>query len=174
MWIMEWFYGPTALGEGVDTVRVWHARVDTVRDLVEIAKDNHRGNDLEILLWESCLAFWLVCTEEYDEALYYIEECQEIAKYHLGPTDALSRDLAALKNCIYVQLEMKSQNPDLAYLESLKQELIEAEKSLMRTHPACPMHRMVVEHILTIVESDELYNPLQADRYRSRLKYINE
>ncbi len=174
MWVMEWFYGPTVLGDGVDTLRMWFSRVDTIRNLVEIAKDNHRGNDLEILLWESCLAFWLVRTGEYDEALCCIEDCQDIAKYHLGPTDTLNRDLAALKNCIYVQLEWQSQNPDLDYLESLKQKLVEAEESMMRTHPAAPIQRIVVVHILTIVENEQMYNPLLSDFYRARLAYIDE
>ncbi len=60
IWLVEWLFGPTVLGDGPERFELWEMREDVIRDLLQKAKASGGDHVFHTLLWESTLGFWLI------------------------------------------------------------------------------------------------------------------
>ncbi|MEE8155511.1 MAG: serine/threonine-protein kinase [Phycisphaerales bacterium] len=168
LWSMEWFYGPTVLGEGPDRLELWRLRVDIIRKLVMDARAAGRVHTLDILLWESTLGFWLIKIGEYREAEPLLSQNYANWKAILAPEDPWLAHLESIQaSAVVIRLSDERQPSDNVPNEN--RELLAAKATLERVNqileedaPRSPIHILVLDH-LRILYGPELLD--QPDRY---------
>ena len=173
IWLLEWVYGQTVLGEGPDRLELWRQRVDIIRDLVQQRRIEGGEPDLETLLWESALGFWLIKIGEYREAEPLLSQNYANWKAILAPDDPWLAHLQAIQaSAVVIRLTDEQQQFDSVPNEN--RELLAAEATLERVDqmleehaPGSPIHILVLDH-LRILYGPELLD--QPDRYGDIVK----
>lgn len=180
IWSVEWFYGPTVLGEGPGRLELWRQRVGIVRKLVMDARAVGRAHTLDTLLWESALGFWLMKIGEYRETEPLLSQNYANWKAILGPDDPWLAHLQAIQaSAVVIRLTDEQQLSGSAPNEN--RELLTAKATLERVDqmlkkdaPGSPIHILVLDHLL-ILYGPELLD--QLDRHAEiaeRREALNE
>lgn len=180
IWSLEWFYGPTVLGEGPDRLELWRLRVDVVRKLVMDARATGRAQTLDTLLWESALGFWLIKIGEYREAEPLLSQNYANWKAILAPDDPWLGHLQAIRaSAVIIRLTDEQQPSDNVPNEN--QELLEAEATLERVDqmlkedaPGSPIHILVLDHLRTLYGPELLDQPDRHAEIAERREALNE
>lgn len=68
LWAIDWMVGGGLFEHPEIQEFVWENRVQTVRELIDERRDRSGPEAVELLLWESALAFWLAMEGEYEES----------------------------------------------------------------------------------------------------------
>jgi hypothetical protein len=106
MTILETMFGP-ALDEaaGID---IWTPRLGAVRDLLARAKATGREAELEPLMWETVMGYWLLRTDQPEEAREVLTANRERwASSH--PGDAWMRNIDAMLACAQARIALQTQ-----------------------------------------------------------------
>ncbi|MCH8315397.1 MAG: serine/threonine protein kinase [Planctomycetes bacterium] len=180
IWSMEWFYGPTVLGEGPDRLELWRLRIDVVRKLVMDARATGREHTLDTLLWESALGFWLIKIGEYHEAEPLLSQNYANWKAILAPEDPWLAHLQAIQaSAVVIRLTDGQQPSD--NVPNDNQELLAAEATLERVDqmleeyaPGSPIHILVLDHLLTLYGPELLDQPDRHAEIAERREALNE
>jgi hypothetical protein len=95
--VNEAVFGPVVLGMSEQNGLMWRDRIDTVRYLIVKAGAEGRSEDLETLVWQSLLGYWLVRAERYPAAVEALDEAIAAWTPRLAATDRFLSDLRALR-----------------------------------------------------------------------------
>jgi serine/threonine protein kinase len=169
VWALEYIYGPEVLGLTAEREQLWKARIVNLRHLVASARAEGRGDELETLLWESALAFWLVNAKDHEEAEPLLE--QNILKWNrrLMPGDRWLNDLKAMRTAASVNRlaafgrERQLSADELAEAARCDTALREACGKIPSDHLGTPIHYLIL-NALSDLCAEELLN--QPDRRR--------
>ncbi|MCC6427822.1 MAG: serine/threonine protein kinase [Phycisphaerales bacterium] len=110
--IMESMLGAHLMGPGNDNQVLWPDRIDVARDIIRESRSAGRGGDLDTLLWESMLGFWLLKDSKFAEATDVLHA--NIASWEslLQPQDRFLESLRGLEcAAIYADLRRKPGTP---------------------------------------------------------------
>ena len=177
IWIVEWLYGPTVLGDGAERFELWDMRVDVIRNHVRAANAAGRGYEFQTLLWESALGFWLTENGDHQEAAPLLQE--NVAKWSalVEPGDPWLDHLKAMIACTTV---LRALEPGPAPTE-IRQDLVaieptldEAERQLNATAPGSPLHRLVLRHMRQLYESGLIDRPRRLQEVKETLRTMTE
>ncbi len=180
IWSLEWFYGPTVLGEGPDRLELWRLRVDVVRKLVMDARATGRAHTLDTLLWESALGFWLIKIGEYREAEPLLSQNYTNWKAILAPDDPWLAHLQAIQaSAVVIRLtdeqqpsdDVPNENPELL---AAKATLEQVDQMLKEDAPGSPIHNLVLDHLKILYAPDLLNQPEEFDKIDRHLKELRE
>jgi hypothetical protein len=153
IWVLEYFFGPTLLNRADATADVWNKRIHTIRWLVKDARDHGRGDDMETLLWESALAFWLVCDGDYAESEPLLAANRERWSQRLAPVDEWLSQLQVLSACAVVNRQMAQTTAkdaatlDPAELDAAIAALNQADVQLTTDRAGTPIHMLVLDSL---------------------------
>lgn len=102
IWLLEYVFGPRVLNVEQAQSQLWQNRIKIIRGVVNEARRQGRGNQMETLLWEGALGFWLVSDGDYTEAEPLLTE--NIAKWsvRLDANDEWLTTLRAMAACAAV------------------------------------------------------------------------
>jgi len=173
IWVGEWLFGPETLGEEVDRFELWRIREATIRDLLARAEAAGRGDDVEMLMWETSLCFWLVKEGEY------VESEELIARNHgqwealLESDDAWLDWVKALEACARVNraVALGGEGVDLvATADALER----SEAMLREQAPESSLHRLVLERLVTVYGAGLLDRPQRRGEVSARLESYRE
>ncbi|MHC4947924.1 MAG: serine/threonine-protein kinase [Planctomycetota bacterium] len=160
IWLMEWLFGPTVLSKGDHSTELWPQRIDLVRDLVTRHRAVGRGDDLQTLLWQSALGFWLVCNGEGAEAIEVLTDVDSRWQRLLPEDDPWRYDVRTMRLCATVVTLVAPPTPDTpdapgrpGDLRAIGDRLDEAAAALAAREPASPLHQLVLRTL------DRLYGP---------------
>ena len=164
IWMEEWMFGPTVLGDGPERFELWDLRTKVVHDLVDRAWKAGRGGDLHTLLWESALGFWLIHAGHDTEAQSLLADNLRGWEARLDPGDPWLVHLGGTQACATVArfagCDLDTPPPPVtpADLEAAATKLEGAERSLSALEWGTPLHHLMLVHMAM------LYRPQLLDR----------
>jgi predicted Ser/Thr protein kinase len=153
IWALEHYFGPTVLDLRDPSAAIWGKRIDVIRWLVQDAHKNGRGDQMETLLWESALAFWLVCDGDHQQAEPLIEQNQRKWSARLDANDDWLAQLRALSQCAIVNRHAAlaglpgASLPDRSELERAAADLHAIDERLSIDRAGTPMHMQVIDSL---------------------------
>jgi hypothetical protein len=180
IWLSEWLFGPTVLGDGPELFDLWSLRLDVVRDL--LAKARARGTEdyLEAMQWESALAFWLL-NDWYDsEAEPLVADNYARWEAVLDPQDPWLVYLRAMHACArvgrYAGCDLDGGPPSASpqELADVTTTLEQAEGLLRTHHFGTPLHHLVLVHQEMLYGSDLLDRPWRLAEVKKTLAIVTE
>ena len=180
IWIVEWLFGPTVLGDGPERFELWEVRVDVVRDLLQKAKASGGDHVFHTLLWESALGFWLIKDGDYREAEPLVAENYTKWQALLEPDDPWLVHLQAMRACAVVNRladeRDDSEPPRGSPRESLSiaSTLEQAERMLNADAPGSPLHLLVLGRMRQLYEPDLLDRPQRMKEVEERRRALSE
>jgi hypothetical protein len=124
MTIIETMAGPALSAEGIGP-ELWASRVDVIRSLVEAAKAAGRENDLEPMLWEPVLGYWLVRAGKLDEAQARLESSRAKWAARTAEGDPWLAGIDAMLACISAKRAVTAGSPDSMRVASGRMESID-------------------------------------------------
>ena len=167
IWLLEWLFGPTVLGDGPERFELWRLRINVVRDLVNNAQADGQHNTFHALLWESALGFWLL-DDDYREAETVLDDNYRKWQALLDPQDPWLDHLRAMRACATVTRLAHSDHAggqlidDRPALEELAATLQRAADMLDADAPGSALHRVILDR------QQVLYGPGLLDRPEQR------
>jgi hypothetical protein len=176
MWVAEWLFGPTVLGEGPDRFELWEVRIDVVRDLVEEARAAGGPGYFYTLVWESALAFWLIKSGEPREAETLLAENHARWQAVLDPDDPWLAHLEVMRACAAV-VGLPDSVPlgeARAGSAGIAATLERAKGQLDGESPGSPLHRLVLESLLRLYGPGLLDRPELAEQVAQALQELSE
>ncbi|MHC4415541.1 MAG: serine/threonine-protein kinase [Planctomycetota bacterium] len=178
IWLAEWLFGPTVLGEGPQRFELWEIRKQVVRDLVEEAKAAGRDHDFQTLQWESALGFWLVNDGEYREAEALLAENYAKWQAILDPDDPWLVHIQAMRACVGVSRasdqDAKPPRPSPQDLSRIAFALEQAQQMLSADAPGSPLHHLVLGRMERLYEPDLLDRPLRLSEVSEHIRALTE
>lgn len=178
IWALEYAFGPTVLGVPDAQSKLWLIRTDKLRSLIERAHEDGRGDELETLLWESALGFWLVCDRNYTEVEPLLEENLRKWTLRLAPGDDWMVNVKAMRDCAALNRIAALQPTAPATIDQLREletTLIADNEAVARQHQGTPMHFLVLRSLADLYAPMLLNQPQrQDDLMRERQILIDE
>ena len=95
--VIEAMLGPVVLGIDDEHHSVWQDRIDSVRYLIADADRSGRRGDLEPMMWQALLGYWLIRANRYSSALHEIDVALEVLSARLSASDRFLADLRVLR-----------------------------------------------------------------------------
>ncbi|MCH8153034.1 MAG: serine/threonine protein kinase [Planctomycetes bacterium] len=180
IWLAEWLYGPTVLGDGPGRFDLWEMRVDVVRNLLEKAKASGGDHVFHTLLWESTLGFWLIKDKDYREAEPLMAENYAKWQALLDREDPWLVHLEAMRTCAVVN-RLADERDDSESPHGRPQELFpiastleQADQMLSADIPGSPLHLLVLSRMRRLYEPDLLDRPQRMREVEERLQTLSE
>ena len=170
IWALEYLYGPKALAWPDQSRDLWKDRVANIRVLVQTAHAEGRADDIETLLWESALAFWLVSGNDYSEAEPLLASNIERWSPRLAPNDRWLVDLRTMQLCAKVNRYAALRNqggvdsPENAELRRLHDELLAVCQQTPENRRGEPMHLLIIHRMMDLCSPSMLND---AERMKS-------
>jgi predicted Ser/Thr protein kinase len=153
IWLMEWLFGPTLLGEGPDRLLLWMDRIEVIRNRLATMRAAGLEGTWEYAMWETALGFWLVEQALYDEARPLLDASAGRWRRLLAVEDPMLEHIRTLEACATIgQLAAAgaappgsgSQTADRpGLLRATTDHLVEVEAALADDVPNSPLHRLV-------------------------------
>ncbi len=165
VWVAEWLFGPTVLGEGVERQKLWEVRTKVVRDFLAEAEANGKADGFRSTMWESALCFWLIREGDHTEGLPMVTRNLEKWEAFLDPEDDWVLTIQAMQACAFVN---RLTDPDAGDLDEkirpadtneTARILEEADRVLNDIAPGSPMHRLVLDRMRLLYGPDLLNRP---------------
>ncbi|UCD74919.1 MAG: serine/threonine protein kinase [Phycisphaerales bacterium] len=179
IWLSEWLYGPTVLGQGRDRFTLWDIRVDVVRQILKDARESGRDRDLETLLWEGTLGLWLIRQGQCEEAEKLLaKNLATLGEVLKSPDDPWLEDVRAMRTCATLRrlaLADLSSKPSTEFLPQLTEAesiLKQTEQRLNERHPGSPLHHLILEHLQLLWGPGMLDQPQRRDEVSRRLESL--
>lgn len=180
MWVTEWLYGPKVLGDGSDLGNVWKVRLKIVRRILENARASGHGEDLETLLWENGLAFWLLKLGECEEAETLLADNVRALDKKINPSDdPWLEDVRAMQTCAALcrLIETESGSPPredrLDRLTEMESIIRLSEQRLNRRFPGSGLHKLMLEHLILLYRPSQLDRPERLQEVEQRLAALD-
>jgi hypothetical protein len=179
IWLAEWLYGPTLLGEGPGLMELWELRKDVVRDYIARADARGADDDLQTLLWESALVFWLLKDGAFAEADALLVENRAAWEAKLSPTDEWLDHLRGLQACADVQRRLDGDTAPAGGradidLRAVADTLARIDDDLSGHAPGSPLHFLVLEHRRRLAGPKLLDNKALVKSIEERQKMLRE
>ncbi|MHC4992087.1 MAG: serine/threonine-protein kinase [Planctomycetota bacterium] len=169
MWLFEWMFAPTLMQQRIDWNDVWRMRIDTIRAQVESARATGRGNDLETLMWESALVFWLVDGGDWREAQPLLARNVQAWAAVLPDDDRWRERLDTLRVCAEVNRYEQERTGNADAWRDAATRLEAARPQLAAGDRRAPIHRLVLERLATLYGSRMLDDTERLAEVRKRL-----
>jgi hypothetical protein len=179
IWLSEWLFGPTVLGDGPERFELWRIRTDVVRDLLAKARAAGDENSFHALLWESALGFWLL-DDDYREAETVLDDNYRKWQALLDPQDPWLDHLRAMRACATVtRLAHSDQasgqlSDDRPALEELAATLERAAGLLDADAPGSALHRVILDRQQVLYGPGLLDRPAQRKAAEDHLNELSE
>lgn len=150
MTVIETIVGPALAGEA-DVPDMWRSRINRIRDLLASAKAQGRENELEPMLWETVLGYWLVRSGKVDEAEPMLQSNRERWARRVDPGDPWLREIDAILGCASARRAMNSRDHEKMSRAAA------ALESIMAAGPGWKDGKLV-RHLVALTQAD-LYAP---------------
>jgi predicted Ser/Thr protein kinase len=179
IWLLEWVYDPSQLGNPSDRLELWRKRIETVRDNLAKARAAGGENSFHALLWESALGFWLI-DEDCLEAEMVLDENYRKWQAKLDPQDPWLAHLRAMRACAIVTrlartgVTGRDATTEMPDLEELALDLEVTEQMLNADHFGTALQRLILDRMLVLYGPDLLDWPDQRKAAADRLRIIEE
>jgi hypothetical protein len=152
IWLLEWVYGPTVLRRGVDWTELWRLRRDVIASLVQRRRAEGLHDDVQTLIWEGALGFWLITAGRCGEADAVLERNLALWRARLAsPDDPLLADLELMRVCAAVgrtaTAPAEAAPGDLIQIEARLQE---ARRRFERDSPEAPLRHLVLRSLVML------------------------
>lgn len=171
IWIMEWLFEPTVLGDGPERFELWDLRIQLVRDLLKEAQSDGSSDTFTVMLWESALGYWLIRDELFTEAEQILDG--NVRKWNaiLNPDDPWLIHIQVMYSCAVVgriaeqgyNADTQSENTEL--LRTTEIALETGEQVLQESQYGSPLHRLILDFL------DKLYSPKLLDNDANRQEF---
>jgi len=179
IWLSEWLFGPTVLGDGPERFELWRIRTDVVRDLLTKARAAGEENSFHALLWESALGFWLL-DDDYREAETVLDDNYRKWQALLDPQDPWLDHLRAMRACATVTRLAHTDHAggqlidDRPALEELAAILQRAADMLDADAPGSALHRVILDRQQVLYGPGLLDRPEQRKAAEDRMSELSE
>jgi hypothetical protein len=180
IWLSEWLFGPTVLGDGPERFELWNLRLDAVRDLLAKANAAGRADDFRAMLWESALGFWLINEWYYSEAEPLVADNYARWDAVLDPQDPWLAYLGAMHACALVGrfagCDLDGEAPPASPQDLLDAAatLEQAEGMLGADQWGTPLHHLVLVHLEMLYAPDLLDRPKRLAEVKETLRLVTE
>jgi predicted Ser/Thr protein kinase len=184
IFILEWMFGPTVLGEGPDRLVLWVDRLDVIRNRLAAMRASDSEGTWEYAMWEMALSFWLLEQRKYPEAAPLVEANALRWERLLAVSDPMLDHVKSLQACDAIGLRLMAvrrdpaaaEDPGLAdaaiptdaALRAAVDQLVNAELALAADAPDSPLHRLVRRHLNEAFGPALLDDPARAAAYARR------
>ncbi|MCZ6835324.1 MAG: serine/threonine-protein kinase [Planctomycetota bacterium] len=168
LWLAEWMYGPEFLREGPDRFVFWNTRIERIRVLLEIAKNDPKVSLLRINIWQTSLAFWLVQVGDWKEAEPLIQQNYEGWSLMLDDEDPWLDRLKLIALCAAANrlTDSKATNRDLHEYRSVLEELSRYTLGFEDYDTGMPLHALTLDQLVKMYAIDEIGDPVRAEELR--------
>lgn len=179
IWLSEWLFGPTVLGDGPERFEIWRMRIDTVRDKLEKARAAGGEDSFHTLLWESALGFWLL-EEDCREAETILDANYRKWQAILDPDDPWLNHLLAMLACATISRlsepggAAEETAREAADLEQLADLLDRAEAQLDADASGSALHRVILDRQRVLYGPGLLDRPEKMQDAAQRLEKIRQ
>jgi serine/threonine protein kinase len=177
IWIFEYIYGPAVYGMPDVQSELWKSRIAQTRNLVHITRAAGREDDMETLLWESALGFWLVCDKDYLEAEPLLDQNLQKWRQKIKPDDNWIANLEAIRLCAaanrYVALAAATP-VDRTQIEPLETALAAAGERVAQRHEGTPIHFLVLDSRASLWGPNLLNDPVRHDQMKRDLQVLKD
>jgi hypothetical protein len=171
---LEWVTGQKVLGTSETRSTLWQDRLDIVSGIVERADAEGRAGDVEVLTWQSALAFWLVNDGRFEEAAPVLAD--NIARWSAvaGPEDGWLVKMKAISAAADVQrLAAAGSPPDKTAgspIRLAEAALLDADRLFKGQSAGTPIHALVLRTLVTLYGNELLNSPKDHRKFERRLK----
>lgn len=174
---VEYLYGPRVFGVADIVADTWRKRVEFARAQLNLLEAQGHAEHLDGLMWQSVLAFWLVCEGRAEEARELLVENQVRWRKVLAHDDPWLRDLKVIADCAemsyHIQASEEGSNAeDLAILESVRQSLDDSGKRLETDAKGSPIHVLVLRTMSQFYQSSLGHEPQRALEIDEQVKLL--
>ena len=173
VWLLDWLYGPTALGEGPDKMQIWNRRLGAIRGLLVEAKAKEPSPGIQTLTWQFALAFWLVCDGDYLESEPLLRE--NIAGWNailVNHDDFMLKDVTTLTACAAVN-RYRDAGGSPTEMSATFEKLGEAAADLQDREPGTPLHRLVLKSAVALSDPALLDDAAAHDAFSRELEGLD-
>ena len=175
IWVFEYFFGPKLFGIAEAEFVLWKTRIEQVRQLREIAIAKGGPEQLETLMWESALAFFLVCDGDYLEAEPMLRQNIAAWERKLSSDDSWLVNMRTIQLCARVNRHAALAQPDHAELLALEQQLNDAAEDVGARLAGTPIHFQVMKSLASLYGPKLLDDPQRHQSISDDLtRLINE
>jgi hypothetical protein len=152
IWLLEYVFGPRVLNVEQAEALLWKNRIKVIRGVVDEARRAGRGEQMETLLWEGALAFWLVSDGDFVEAEPLLQRNIAGWSSRLDADDEWLATLqamaacAAVNRCVAEARDRVGKRPADAdsELRSIQAALDQYSDHLDDGHTGTPVHLLVL------------------------------
>ncbi len=170
IWLGEWLFGPTVLGDGPERFELWDLRIEVVGD--ELTKTRARGErTLQTLTWESALGYWLLNAGRYEDAKPLLTGNAANWRAILDPQDPWILHMQAMLACAVVGLATE---PEASDLQAAASTLAQEEQLLQQYEWGTPLHHLVLVHLRKVYGPSLLDRPQELADVEARLQEVNK
>lgn len=162
VWALEYIYGPTVMNWPEQSRELWKDRVGIIRTLVQTAHAENRGDELETLLWETALGFWLVSGKDYQEAEPLLDATLQRWSQQISPDDPWLSDVRTMRICAQVNRYAawrragSSDAPSDEELRRVQGELLAACELIPANRRGTPLHLLLINTMIDLCAPDML------------------
>jgi hypothetical protein len=171
IWAMEYVFGPKVLALPDQQAALWKTRIENIRTLVKSAELEGHGNDLETMIWESALGFWLVNAKDFNESEAVLRSNIEKWSRILSPDDPWLSDLHMLLKCAEVNrmLAQAKQKETVAAadLSRMEAELLDECRRFPKSRYGTPLHFTLITSMMDLYGPELLNHPQRYQQLRA-------
>jgi hypothetical protein len=166
MTVLETMFGPAL--EDAGGPDIWTPRIGAARDLLARAKAAGRENELEPMMWETVLAYWLLRADQPEDAREVLLVSQARWRERFNPGEAWMRDLDAMLACSNAKLALQN-HADLAAAAA---ELEALQLNSDHWHVGRTIQRMVLATQIDLYGQEALNLPSKGKAAAKKLKAL--
>lgn len=176
LWLAEWLYGLKILGDELNRFQVWDKRIETVRNHIAIIEAKERPSPVEINIWRTSLAFWLIKRGDWREAEPEMEKVMAGWGSMLEPDDPWMDDMRILAASAAANRLVDPEAPpaDAQERTDVQRSLNAAFEVLDARRPGIPLHMLTIEQLIKLHESGPLEDVAKVNRLRGRIREVRE
>lgn len=178
LWMIEWVIGPRMLASGTRWAKLWDLREETIQAFLENARRESEGrtSTLEVLVWETSLAFWKVKRGAGEEALPLLERNIEGWGRLLPADDPWMDDVRTIRLAAEANALIDSPRQDEAAMNDARRlaEKLEAATVEREHEPGSPVRLLALDVLESLYGPEALDDENALRRVETELAKVRE
>lgn len=173
-WAYEYVLGPKVIGAPDAEAALWIGRVHNLRQIVGALHEQGRADDVETLIWESALGYWLACDHEFKEAEPLLKDNLRKWSHILRPEDQWIADVQVMVDCaaanrlIDAAKTASADHSQTSELRTVATRLSAYENRMPRDHQGTALHYLLLDRLAELHGPNLLDQPEVAETLRAK------
>jgi len=178
--VLESLYGVSVLGTPENRTEAWAMRNDTIRSFINESIRTGHGSDIEVLMWQGVLGYWLLNANQLEEAERLLSDAAHKWSVRDTTGDPITKQVrllsvsASVKKLAMLSKDRPLTAPEREGLAGFEAEL-KHEADVFSGHASySPMRRQALSAIVELYGPAVLDKPAELKAAKSQLKKFDD